>query len=169
MEGDDADGITPDHAGIARQIFAGQGAVLHAGRARKEAKHVGNRGDLVVEGRGQGLAGIVRFELGELRALGFDAIGQPQQKRRAVLGNGLCPAGCGGLGGRHRRIDLSLTGLGDFGDASSGCGIQNLFDRAFTRNQRSIDQELSLHVSPPPYAFSSRRRRRAGCAPSPIL
>ena len=178
--GDDADRIAPDQAGEARQVLARQRAVLRARGAREEAKHVRNRGYLVVQRRGERLAGVVRFQLRECGGVGFDAIGQTQQQRGPILGYGLRPSWAGRLGCAHRGVQLCAARLGHFGNALAGRRVEHPLHRSFTANQRTIDQELRLHLkspvgllhsglqfSRPPNASSFRGHRTAACAPSP--
>ncbi|MCY1421142.1 hypothetical protein D9M71_367880 [compost metagenome] len=78
--GDHAHRVAADHRGVARQVFTGGRAAHAAVGPGKEAEHVGNGRDFVVQRCGVRLAAVVRFQLGQFFAVGFDGVGQFQQQ-----------------------------------------------------------------------------------------
>ena len=142
---DHADGIAADHAGEARQIFARDRAMHRARSAREEAEHIGDRGDLVVQRRVQRLAAVLRFEARELHGLGFDAIGELQQQRAAILRHGRGPARKSFRGRFHSRGDLLLRGLGHLRDDLAGGGIEHAELVALAFDQLAVNEQFRVH------------------------
>ena len=168
--GDDSHRIAPDHAGETGQIFARQRAVLRSSGRGEKAKHIGDRGNLVIQRGGERLAGIVGFQFGERGSVGFDAIRQAQQQRRPVLRHGLRPARSRHLGRGDGSLELRVARLVHFGNALAARRVEHALEGSFALHQGAVDQEFGLHrelLNPTPYAFSCPRRRTAACAPLP--
>ncbi|MNN41134.1 hypothetical protein D3C81_1552340 [compost metagenome] len=130
---------------MAGQVFA-TGRTAHAtAGAGEEAEHVGNRRDLVVQRGAVGLAAVVRFQFGQLFAVGFDGIGEFEQQQRTFFRRGLRPAGESGVGGTYGGIDLGFAGFVDFHQHTTQRGVEHRLGRAFAVLQLAVDQEFGLH------------------------
>ncbi|MNY44454.1 hypothetical protein D3C86_1794850 [compost metagenome] len=104
--GDHADRVAAHHAGIARQVFAGQLAGLAAHRAGEEAKHVHRGAEVVLSGQMQRLAAVQGFQAGEQVGAPFDGVGDAEQDQRALLRSGPRPAGERPVRGQDGGLDL---------------------------------------------------------------
>ena len=143
----DADRVTADHAGEARQVFAGDGARHRAAGAREEPEHVRDGRDLVVQRRGQRLPAVQRLDFRERRAVRLDAIRKLQQQRRAVLWSGARPALERRVRRFHCRVDLPARGLRHLRQHLARRRVQDLLDLALARDELAVDEQSGLHVS----------------------
>ena len=116
-----------------------------ARRAGEEAEHVGDRGNLIVQRRGERLAAVVGLELGEGGALGFDAIGERSSSAARSLGGVRAQPGAPPLPPRHRRLHLARLASGTSAMHLPLAGSSTRSARPSPRNQRTIDQEFGLH------------------------
>ncbi|MNN16586.1 hypothetical protein D3C81_1297300 [compost metagenome] len=76
----DPDRIAPDHAGVARQVFAAELAGLATHGTGEEAEHVDRGIEVILTGQVQRLAAIQGFETGEMVGVFFDGVGDVQQQ-----------------------------------------------------------------------------------------
>ena len=90
--GDDADRIAADHAGVPGEVLPGCESLGRAAHAGEVAEDIGDRGHLVVQHRGQGLAGVAGLERRVAGGVRLDAVGDPQQQCGAILRRGARPA-----------------------------------------------------------------------------
>ena len=89
-------------------VLAGAAALEVAGRAREEADLVDGEQDLVVDEGRAGLAGVLRFEVGELLGARLHRVRDPEECELAFARGGLAPDLEGVAGGgdtpRRRRL-----------------------------------------------------------------
>ena len=99
---DDADRLAADERGVAGEVLAGRPALEVACGAGEEAELVHRLHDLVGDERRAGLAGVLRFEVGELLGARFHRVGDPEERelplRRRRLAPGLERIGCRAVG-----------------------------------------------------------------------
>ena len=144
---DDADRIAADHAGVTRQVLPRCQPLGRAAGPGEEAEHIGDRGHFVIERRGQGLAGVARFELGISARLGVDMVGDTQQQRRAIPGSRARPARKCRFCRHDGRVDLRHRGFRHRGDLRTTGGVVHRLRLRLARDQASADQHLRLHAA----------------------
>jgi hypothetical protein len=165
--GDHADRVAPDHARVARHIFAGGAAGETAGGAGEKPEAVDDRRQLVFERARRRLAAVLRFQARERGRLGLDPIGELQEQHAALGRRGTRPGGKRSARGGNRGIDLAGRGFLDDRDGLAGRRVQNLLGLTVAGHEFAVDQHLGLqHRSlrfrghlPPPVTVSVPRVR----------
>src|SRR5207302_9261463 len=99
---------------------------------------------LLRPGRGQWLAHILRFELGELVAVRLDGLGQLEQALAAVARRGVRPTSVESLArGGHCAVDVFFAALGHVRDDLAGGGVDDLLVSASgARRPPAVDEHL---------------------------
>jgi hypothetical protein len=158
--GDHPDRVAADHRGVAGHVLAGDGAVLAAHRAGEEAPAVGDRRDLVALHGVDRLAAVQRLKRREVVALRLDAVGDAQERCRALGRGGARPAVERPARGGDCRLDLLDRRLRHLEDRRAGARVQHRLGRALPRLAPVADQEFGLHHVSPQVICRRRRSRR---------
>ncbi|MNN30331.1 hypothetical protein D3C81_1439760 [compost metagenome] len=137
--------VAADHRSVPGQVFTGRRATEAAGGAGKIAEHIGDGRYLVVQGRSEGFATILRLQSGQFIGMRFNRVGQCQQGQRALFGAGLRPAVEGMVGATHCRINLGIGGFVDLRQGTAFSGIEHGPGRAIACDQATVDQHVGLH------------------------
>ena len=140
--GDHANGVAPDHAGVAREVLAAERAVHAARGAREKAEAVGDGRDLVAERACVRLAAVQRFEPRESFRVGLDECGELEQQAGALRRRGLRPAFVGASRGLHRAADLLGRGFGHLAQHLAGGGVEDGLGRPLALDQLVVDEKL---------------------------
>jgi hypothetical protein len=130
---------------MARQVLTCRRAAETARGTGKITEHIGDGRDFIVQGCGERFAAVLRFQPGQLLAMGLDGIGDCQQRHRALFGAGLRPPIKSLVGGSHGGIDLCLGGLVDLCQGATLGGVEHSPCRAFAGYQMTVDQHFDLH------------------------
>ena len=144
---DDAERVTADHAGVAGEVLTGRTALEDPGGAGEEAEMIDDHLHLLL-GEADRLADVDGLQTGELGLGRLEPVGELQQRPGAFAGGGLRPAREGGLGCRHRDIDVGRPGGRHLGDLLAGGGRHHHGCPAIeSRPALSVDEHLGLHHS----------------------
>lgn len=92
-------------------------------------------------GRLRGLAGFLDQDVDEALLVGFDAVGEGEQQRRALVVRHVAPGLEGGAGMSDGLVDLGFGGDGHFGEGLLGAGVDGVA-RLRGRSQLVVDDIL---------------------------
>ena len=109
-----------------RHVLACRLALQHAGRAGEEAEMVDDRRELFGLGHGVGLAGVLAHCVNELPGVGFDRVGDAQQRELALGGRRLAPTLKRSARGSKGAVDVLGPRNGRAGKRIAGGGIGQL-------------------------------------------
>ena len=107
---DHAQGLATHPAGQSRHVLTGGTAFQGPGGSGEEAEAVGDRRDLLGEGRGERLADVLRLDPSQLLAVGLDHVGELEETLAAVPWGAVEPDLVVGLSRRRNGLVDVLRG-----------------------------------------------------------
>ena len=129
--GHHANRIAADHGGVAFEILTRRHTRQTARRPGKEAEHIGDCRQFIVDHAVQRLAAVERFKLSQRLRMFVNHVRQRQQAFGAAPGRGLAPADKGLVCGLNRGLNLRRRGFGNRHDLFTGGRIKHRHSLAF--------------------------------------
>jgi hypothetical protein len=99
----------------------------------------------LLERQADGLADVLRFDLGECALIVLDPVGELEEGSCPLAYRCPRPVRECGVGGRHRAVDVRGCAVGDFGEHLPGGRGRHLIDRTVGRvGPAAVDEHLSV-------------------------